>query len=530
MKKIIHFLFISLISTGVMAQNPPFELELEPFTIAGLPGLHSNERIVHDGKWLIIGGRTNGLHGFQPPFAFLPSTQNTTIYVVDPINQQVWSAATTTLSQNIREHITTSNMEGVQQGNYYYLIGGYGFNTAANDLITFPNVTAIDVPGLLNAVITQQPISSFFRQITDQNMALSGSRSEIIDSTIYLVFGHRFDGRYNPHNMPTFTQTYSNQIQKFTISDDGTTFSLNNLTVISDTVNFHRRDYNLVPQIFPNGAIGLTAFSGVFQYNVDLPYLNSIDITTSGYTVNNSFNQLLSQYHSAVVPFYDSTNATMHSVFFGGMSEYLYNTSGVLVQDSLVPFVKTISYVSRNSSQQIENRFMYEMPGYLGSNMEFYKADSILSYNNGILKLDALDTGKVLIGYLFGGIESDYPYVFMNGGGNSWASDKIFKLFIKKNSATGIAEHIDMIQSFESYPNPVKGELTLDYQLDRTLNVYCVLYDSSGRLVTVLENSKLNEGKHRLIVKTFKLANGSYTLSFNAGGSFRSKSIVIENE
>ncbi|MBL0342612.1 MAG: hypothetical protein IPP71_17970 [Bacteroidetes bacterium] len=266
MKNLYFSIIIWLIATiPVFSQNAPFALELEPFTISGLPGLHSYAYTIHDGKWLILGGRTNGLHGFQPPFAFPLATQNTNIYVVDPVAQQFWSATSSTLPQNIQEHISSSNMEGVRLGNYFYFIGGYGFSTPANDLITFPNITAIDVPGLMNAVMNQLPVTSYFRQITDPAMALCGSRAEVIDTTVYLVFGHQFDGRYNPNNMPSFTQVYSNQIRKFNITDNGTVFTITNYTSITDTVNFHRRDYNLAPQIFPNGTSGITASSGVFS-------------------------------------------------------------------------------------------------------------------------------------------------------------------------------------------------------------------------------------------------------------------------
>ncbi|MBL0342610.1 MAG: T9SS type A sorting domain-containing protein [Bacteroidetes bacterium] len=82
---------------------------------------------------------------------------------------------------------------------------------------------------------------------------------------------------------------------------------------------------------------------------------------------------------------------------------------------------------------------------------------------------------------------------------------------------------------FDYYPNPAHGEFSINFNLERTLHVYCSLYDSSGRLVSILENSKLTGGQHRLIIKTHKLKNGSYTLCFNAGGSFRNKPLIIEN-
>ena len=125
----------------------------------------------------------------------------------------------------------------------------------------------------------------------------------------------------------------------------------------NDPANLHRRDYNMSPQVFPNGTHGFTMFSGVFNAS-DLPFLNSVDITNGSYTVNNSFNQYLSQYHSGKVPVYDSINNTMHTIFFGGMSQYTMDTEGVLTQDDEVPFVKTISVVTRNSDGSMDEKML----------------------------------------------------------------------------------------------------------------------------------------------------------------------------
>ena len=113
-------------------------------------------------------------------------------------------------------------------------------------------------------------------------------------------------------------------------------------------------------------------FSGVFQHDVDLPFLNSVDVFPSGYIVNNNFNQYLSQYHSAHLPIYDEANNTMHTVFFGGLSQFTLNANGNLVEDANVPFVKTISRVTRLSDGAMEEvKLDIEMPTLVGSGAEF---------------------------------------------------------------------------------------------------------------------------------------------------------------
>ena len=70
-----------------------YGLVLEEITPIGMPGVQSFAWGQHNGQWFIIGGRTDGLHRRQPPFAFLAADNNVNAYVVDPVTGQVWSTA-----------------------------------------------------------------------------------------------------------------------------------------------------------------------------------------------------------------------------------------------------------------------------------------------------------------------------------------------------------------------------------------------------------------------------------------------------
>jgi hypothetical protein len=78
----VRFLMIFCLASNMAApskaQTPddfPYEVELRPVTIPGLPGLHSFAFGQHNGRWLIVGGRTDGLHPRQPfdPLGILPT-------------------------------------------------------------------------------------------------------------------------------------------------------------------------------------------------------------------------------------------------------------------------------------------------------------------------------------------------------------------------------------------------------------------------------------------------------------------------
>ena len=67
--KILAILLIAFTSQG-NAQTAPFHIAIEPMNISGLGGLQAYAWGQHNGKWLIIGGRLDGLHRRQPFAAF----------------------------------------------------------------------------------------------------------------------------------------------------------------------------------------------------------------------------------------------------------------------------------------------------------------------------------------------------------------------------------------------------------------------------------------------------------------------------
>ena len=226
-------------------------------------------------------------------------------------------------------------------------------------------------------------------------------------------------------NNPTFVQEYTNEVRRFTIRDDGTNLSIDNYSAWRDTTELHRRDYNMLPQVFPNGERGFTMFSGVFQHLVDLPWLNTVDLTPSGYTPVAGFSQYLSQYHSAKAALWDSSTNTMHSLFFGGISRYTLDTAtGTLLDDPNVPFVRTISRVTRYpDGAMTEYAFPETMPVLTGSGAEFFPVESLPMDEQEILRLDLLPVGETVIGHIVGGIESSQPNIFFINTG--WKASRL---------------------------------------------------------------------------------------------------------
>ncbi|MDG1098180.1 MAG: T9SS type A sorting domain-containing protein [Bacteroidia bacterium] len=531
----LSFLVVVLVSKLVSAQAP-FQVHIKPINITGLGGLQSFAFAQNNGKWLIMGGRLDGLHQRQPFAAFDIAGHNTQLIVVDPVTKQKWAASISTLPVAIQEQLKATNAQFFQEGNYLYVIGGYGYSATISDHTTFANLTAIDVPSAVNAVINSTSLTPHFRQITDTKFQVTGGRLEKIYGAFYLVGGQKFLGRYNPMGPthgPGFTQEYTDQIRKFTLTDDGTTLSINHFPAITDSNELHRRDYNVTAQIMPNGEEGLTAFSGVFQKSANLPFLNCVNIDSNGYSVKTSFSQYYNHYHCANFPIYSEYYREMNTVFFGGIAQY-YDNAGTLVQDNNVPFVKTIARVSRDvAGNMAEHKLPIEMPSLLGSGSEFIPNLNIPRYHNGVIKMDSLIKDTTLLGYIYGGISSTAANIFFtNTGTQSSASSQIFEVYLIKGVTYGIHElNKSSISSLKLkvFPNPNQGDFKVNFQLTKISDVTITLTDLNGKLIekTVLKKLHLGDNTFKKQIEEFN-TGGIYFLTIETDYEKASRKLILK--
>ena len=425
-------------------------------------------------------------------------------------------------------------MEFIQEGSFLYVVGGYGYTNATASRKTFASLIAINVPAVINAVINGVAINNFFRQYPDNLFAVTGGQLKKINQTFYLIGGNRFDGNYNPMGGPTYTQVYTESIRKFKLADDGTNLTITHLPEVIDAANLHRRDYNAVGQILPDGSEGITVFSGVFQPTLDLPYLNCVNIDSVGHSVNNGFQQFYNHYHCANLALYDSAANEMHSVFFGGIAQY-YDSMGVLVQDNNVPFVKTIARVTRDGSGSMaEYKLPVELPDYLGAGSEFIPLLSEPHFANHVFKLDDFTSDTTLVGHIYGGINSSAPNIFFtNTGTQSSASNVVFKVYIIRNLPVGL--HKKNEQSVGTLkmmvlPNPSDGDFLVKFNLEKAEEVKISLFNASGKLLEekVLKNLHAGENSFSTSLKE-KQGDGVYFLSLETSKEKISRKIIVKH-
>jgi len=527
------------VSNFGLAQTDTLNIEIETLAFTDMPGFHSGALVPYNGRWIAVGGRTNGLHGFQSAFSFPFNGKNMNAYLIDPITGTINSASMQDLPESIYEPLTSSNIPFCSDADYLYMAGGYGWKESVGDYVTFPSIFRINLACLETAILSGQLNESCFEKIEDERMAISGGHLKILEGKFHLVFGHRFDGIYavNNGNNAFYNQTYSNEIRRFNLVETGNGIAIADYEAQQDTVNFHRRDYNLVHQIFPNGSDGFTAFSGVFQKNAVLPYLNTVDITSNSANVVPNFDQHLSQYHNAVMPVFDSTANMMHTYFYGGMSRFRIDTqTQEMVDDTLVPFVKTISRVSRDAGGILsEEQLPIEMPALLGSNMEFILADGVEANQHGIILSNKLPAGRTLVGYLVGGILSPEPNISETDPTISEANTAVFGVYINKTSNdSGIVTNIKT-NDYLSFggltlrPNPATDYTIAEITLNKASNTSAALYDRSGKLVMNLLAEKLPAGTHAIKISTSTLSSGVYFLKARANGVTKTISLIIQH-
>lgn len=505
----------ALVIAGLYFVSPAqqFSLRLQQSTqVSTAPAVHSGAYGIYDGKWFFIGGRKNGLHGFQPPFAFEGDGVNDTIYVVDPHTNQAWKADVYSLPDSIREPVTSSNMEFYLQDSMLYMVGGYGWKDAIGNFITWPTLTAVNIKGLMNAVIAAASVSTYFRQIEDSLLAVCGSHLHKLDSTYYLVFGHRFDGYYDRSDTTGFHyQEYTHEIRKFQIADDGNNLNIYNYSAVRDTANFRRRDFNLLPFYDPwRNEIGLTAYSGVFVKNTLLPYLNCVDIYDTLYRIRNEFNQSMNQYHSAVCALYDSANITQHNLMFGGMSMYYIDTlTGNTVTDSLIPFVHTITDVVRNlDNDYFEYDAGIRMPALLGTNAYFMLNDTLPVFKKHFIHMNHL-ANNTLLGYIVGGIQSPELNISDTDPSLSTANANVYEVYLDRTTV-GMNEISNEVLNYFCYPNPASSYTDVQFDLPADKQVKIELCDVTGKLMAEVCNRNLKSGKQKIRLDMLNYPSGVY--------------------
>lgn len=424
MKNFQKLLFLSLLFT-LFQGNSQSNFSLKPSQkLQNLPALQSFVFGQSGTYWLLIGGRTNGFHGFSNYQDFPFKKANKFVYVYNTSTNKLDSMATALLPSVLREQYTSSNMQHFQVGNYLYVSGGYGEYHAKlpdSTYTTYSTLSRVNIAQIINAVLTKNIIkfrTSVVYAKDKLTASTGGEMYKLTDGKFYLVLGHRFYGTYSADSTGGKTrQTYLDSVHVFKLMETPTSIGIipSSRQYISDnlpdnTTQFRRRDLLVVPAVQRGGkGIGLTVYGGVFTANSGLPFRNPIYLkggTTPNYQLDKTYTQTSNIYATANVEMYDSVKDVMLTTAFGGIGEDSSTTGRT--GDA---FTKKILTIKRNNRTNITTETLNStgMPTYMGSESIFIPASNVPMYNAnyGIMNYNAMPTGTTkLIGYIYGGIVS----------------------------------------------------------------------------------------------------------------------------
>ncbi|MDP2387760.1 MAG: hypothetical protein Q8M29_15410 [Bacteroidota bacterium] len=473
----------------------PYTIQVDEVTIAGMPDLHSYTHAIYGDKMVMFGGRTSGLHSFG--YAFLTTKSNLHVYVVDTkgwADPTTWTVDSLPISKVGRKgpnknfvdlrQLGANNAEFFTQNNTLYVLGGLLSADNSNDSpITLPYFTAIDLPGLIDCVVSKGKNSMGYdaiRQVKDTSFALTGGEISVMNNVVNLVFGW---------NYTSASDYYSHQVKTFTFTDSNGTLSAGPITSWNDghsngvdSVNegfFRRRDGSMSAMIDPaDGSNFLLYYGGVFKEGAT-NFTSPVWINATGATEQN-FMMRSNVYTCQVIPVYSSSKKESYATLLGGIKNANYTGPKPLTGPTVltasnadtmtrdvnnflnVPFTNQFTTIRINANHEFTQYLLpdsfpvlkyaitlppdtapYNQPLVLPAGTVMYNgAESEMYWNlngkylmsNGVVNYDVLMGDSIsgaTVGYLHGGILSSKPNVLTTNSNHfSVASNRLFRVRI----------------------------------------------------------------------------------------------------
>ena len=435
-----------------------------------LPALRDPVVAQSNGNWLIVSGTTGNFHQFEHNF-FISS-----IYVYNPVTLQLNSMSlnASNLPAAVKTQLATSNVEFLEDGDTLYLIGG--FNTT-DDIhwITLSTITAINVPGMINAIKANNTnLAKFVTSMTGPaQFKVTGGQLGKIGNDFYLTFGQDCYGD-NYCGGVGGGQVYSNSIFQFSADPTLSSFSMLNTATHADSDNsgWRRRDYTLVPFMQGNTQT-LLALGGPFTQdsnpNPAEVWTNTIEFN-GNLQANGSFlNQQANQYFSPALSMYSASRNVSYVATFSGLSNLYWSPTG-LVNDATTPYgniLDLIGYDATTGSAQEYANFQPMCSGqplvsclYMGLAGIFIPVPNAGYYDSRhILQLDMLPRNtNTLIGYVYAGLLSPDQNIFTSvppPNGPSYTTNKVYAVYVTP-SGSGPASWKNITNMYPGIPHTLR--------------------------------------------------------------------------
>jgi len=428
----------------------PFSLEINEANFSLQAGIHSYVSAIHKGKWILLGGRTDGFHGFDCAVSnFSPAFQNRQVHVVDPATGIALhkSLEDSDLNPLQMDALSAAKAQFFQKGNKLYIAGGYGIDSATGEIGTKDTLTEVNLDKVMDwAAGDTLQLSRALRQITHPLLQVtSGFLFQANNHEPFLLMlGQKAPGLC--HSDPNGHCTM--QIRPFWLNDSGGNLSI--IPHVSPVTypDYRRQDPNIAP-ILHNNQFAYIAFAGIFTLEAGV-WTVPIKILPNGKSYEPdpheaaSFKQAMNHYHCPSFGLYSSSRNEMFVVFPGGIS-YGFFSNGTFSTDSGIPFINQVTTIKIDKNNiytqhLMDGEFPYiastgsSPPNQLlfGAEASFFPKDDISLYSNGVIQYDALSKDRTVIGYIVGGIMSSQPNT--NTNTDSTSSPYVFTVTLVPRS------------------------------------------------------------------------------------------------
>lgn len=431
----------------------PYTIQLREVSLApaAIPTLHSMAVALHAGQWVLLAGRTSGLHGLTGLNAFDPQFENRTVWVIDPATRQSWSKSLSEtnpasgLTPDAVDSLSSVNTQFHQDGDRLVVVGGYGYKRSAADHKTYDTITFIDLPGLVGWV--KEPAggessrgADHIKQIRNPYFQVTGGSLEKLDGEYQLIMGQNYDGRYRP----LLNGIYTRQVRRFRVVD-GPAVPAESMLATPPQPEYRRRDLNIATVLEAGLAPGeyherAVVYSGVFTpengvWTVPVVVASGGVVTMDDPQAADTLRQGFQVYHPAKVGLFHRATREMHMVMFGGITILERNpATGEFTEDNQAPFTNQCGVVVRRADGSFKQHFLEtRFPLILsaegkelrfGANAEFVPAPGLPKLHPKVVDLAAIRSPTV-IGYIFGGIVAD-----AGNGGRTGASGRVFEVVL----------------------------------------------------------------------------------------------------
>ena len=168
------------------------------------------------------------------------------------------------------------------------------------------------------------------------------------------------------------------------------------------------------------------------------------------------------------------------------MSQYYYQDS-TLIKDDQVPFVKTISRLSRSSSGALkEFQLETKMPELIGASAEFIVNQQTNHTTSDVIKLPSNSVDTLSIGHIVGGIYSATLNPFAaNQTSTTKAHTTVYEVILVKDETVS-AQPIDGSNPYHVtfYPNPIEDHIDLQFEALANTSVAYYVSNTVGQILT----------------------------------------------